>query len=299
MLQNKYLLFLILIINCTFSQQKVDTVYVYEEVIVHDTIYVEKPISNLKFDNVIFTKDEFNKGKLEITQNGKKIEIKVDSTNIVFPKSKTRTKSWFFGGRFHFGIASNSLFRAFGSPNNLGIGIGIWTQKQLFESRFYLGIGIDGFYWNNSFSVDAALDSNALNGYYFSESKQVFLFKSLESNNFMVQIPFQIYYKIKKFKPSIGVFASISNYKSAFLASSGKLPLSLDETKVFEAQALQMGYIAELQYQISKHFSVGLNFSSGKSKNLVFINNNDANQKFKSNTAFSEERFLLQMIYNL
>lgn len=299
MLQNKFLLFLILFINYTFSQQKVDTIYVYEEVIVHDTIYIEKPINQIKLENIIFKKganDE--KGIFEVTQNGKIIQILVDSTNIVLPKIKPK-KSLFFGAKFFLGLANNSLFQKFNENNSFGFGLGVWTQKKLFDSNFYLGVGIDGFYWNNAFSVDAATDNSTLNGYYFTDANQVFLFNSIGSKRFQVQIPIQIYYEFKKFKPSLGIFTSVSNYKSTFKSSSGKLPLSLDETQVFSAQALQIGYLVELQYEISKHISVGINFSSGKAKNLIFVNKGDFNQSFKTQNSFTENKFLLELVYRL
>ena len=110
MLQNKFLLLFLFIVFGAFSQQKIDTVYVYEEVIIHDTIYIEKPIDKIKLENIIFKKgpnDE--KGIFEVTQNGKIIQILVDSTNIVLPKIKSK-KSWFFGGRLLLGTANNSFF---------------------------------------------------------------------------------------------------------------------------------------------------------------------------------------------
>lgn len=302
MLQNKFLFFFIFIFTYSFSQQKIDTVYVYEEVIVHDTIYVEKTIDKLKLENIVFTKGEKDeKGKIELIQNGKKIEINVDSTNIFYPKLKLKTpkKSWFFGGKFLSGLSSNSLFKDLNASNSYGFGLGLWSRKQLFESNLYLGAGLDGFYWWNSFSLEASTNNNRLNGYYFTNSQKPLLFKGIESKNFQFQIPLQLYYNYKKFMPSIGVFASISNYKSEFQSSSGKLPLSLDETQVFETQALQIGYLAELQYEISKHISVGINFSFGKAKNLVFINKGDSNQSFKTQNSFSENRFLLELVYKL
>ena len=298
MLQNKFLLFLMFSITYSFSQQKVDTVYVYEEVIVHDTIYIEKTISELKFDNVIFTKDEFNKPKLELTQNGKKIELKIDSTNIVFPKSKTLNKSWFFGGKLHFGLASNSLFKELNAPNTIGFGLGIWTRKQLFDSKFSVGIGLDGLYWSSPFSFDASQNNSKINGFYFVNN-QPLLFKGIKSKHFEIQIPFQVYYNFRKFMPSIGVFAGISKYKSEFLGSSGSFPLTLNETKTFETQSIQIGYLVELQYSLTNKISVGLNFSSGTAKNLIFINQNDKNQMFKTQNAFKENRLLAQLIYKL
>lgn len=300
MLQNKFLVVILLLSGFAFSQEKkIDTIYVYEEVIIHDTIYIEKPLNKINLENVIFTKGENNeKDKLEITQNGKKIQILVDSTNIVFQKNK-KPKSWFFGGKFLSGLSSNSLFKDLNASSSYGFGLGVWTRKQLFESNFYLGAGLDGFYWSNSFSIEASTNNNNINGYYFTNSQQPLLFKSLESKNFQFQIPLQLYYNYKKFMPSIGIFASISNYKSEFQSSSGKLPLSLDETQVFGTQALQFGYLVELQYSITNKISVGLNFSSGSSKNLIFTNTNDKNQQFKTQNTFKENRLLAELVYRL
>jgi hypothetical protein len=300
MLQNKVFLLFILFSSIAFSQEKkVDTIYVYEEVIIHDTIYIEKPLNKINFEKVVFTKGENDeKGTLELTQNGKKIEIKVDSTNIVFPKIKIHKKSWFFGGKMHFGYATNSLFKSLNAPNTVGFGLGIWTRKQLFDSNFSVGIGLEGLYWSSPFSFDASQNNSALNGYYFTNSNQPLLFKSLESKHFQFQIPLQLYYKYKKFMPSIGIFTSISSYKSAFVRSSGNLPLTLDETKSFETNALQFGYLAELQYEITKKISVGLNFTSGSSKNLIFTNKNDKNQGFKTQNSFKENRLLAELVYS-
>jgi hypothetical protein len=301
MLQNKFLFYLALFTSIAFSQEKkVDTIYVYEELIIHDTIYIEKPLNKINFEKVIFTKGENDeKGKLEVTQNGKKIEIKVDSTNIIFPKIKIHKKSWFFGGKMYLGYASNSLFKSLNAPNTIGFGLGIWTRKQLFDSNFSVGIGLDGLYWSSPFSFDASQNNSAINGYYFTSTNQPILFKAIEDKHFELQFPLQFYYKIKKFMPSIGVFGSVSNYKSEFIGSSGSLPLSLDETQSYEAKAFQFGYLAELQYEITKKISVGLNFSSGNSKNLIFTNTNDKNQTFKTNNSFQENKFLLQLVYKL
>ncbi len=299
MLQNKFLLFLIFVFNFIFSQgRKVDTVYVYEEIIIHDTLYIEKPLNTLNLEKVIFTKGENNeKDKLEITQNGKKIAILVDSTNVVFLKIK-KPKSWFFGGKLHFGLADNSLFKQLNAQNSIGFGLGIWSKKQLFSSKIFLGIGFNVLYWTNSFSVDATLNDNGFSGYYFVNNKPL-LFKSLKNKHFQAQIPLQFYYKIKKFMPSVGVFASISNYKSEFIGSSGSLPISLDETKSFTAESLQFGYLAEIEYAITKKISIGLSFNSGSSKNIIFTNKNDKNEQFKTQNSFKENFLLAQVIYKL
>jgi hypothetical protein len=154
-------------------------------------------------------------------------------------------------------------------------------------------------YFTSPFSFDASQNDSALNGYYFTENNQPKLFQSVENKHFQMQIPIQFYYKIKKFTPSIGLFASVSNYKAAFKGSSGSLPLSLDETQIYKAQAIQVGYLVELHHELTKHISVGINFSSGKSNNLVFVNKYDNTQSFKTQNSFTENRLLLQLRYKL
>lgn len=303
MLQNKFLSIFSLFSCFIFSQEKkLDTIYVYEEVIVHDTIFVEKPLNQLKFDHVVFIKGENNqKDKLEITQNGKKIQIQVDSTNIILPKIKPKEyiKRWCFGGKLLFGMANNSLFKELYAPTNIGYGIGIWIKKELFSPNFFVGIGFDGLYFTSPFTFDASQNESTLNGYYFTENNEPKLFQSIENKHFQMQIPIQFYYKIKKFTPSIGLFSGVSNYKASFKGSTGSLPLSLDETQIYKAQALQIGYLVELHYDLTKHISIGINFSSGKLNNLVLVNKNNNTQSFKTQNRFTENRCLLQLRYNL
>jgi hypothetical protein len=302
MSQNKFSLILIFIFNFIFSQQKVDTVYVYEEVIVHDTIYIEKSLDEININKAILTKGkEDQKLSIEVIQNGKKIKINLDTIIGINKKQIgdfSKKKSWFFGGKLYLGLASNSLFKDLNAPNSIGFGLGIWTRKQVFNSNFSIGIGLDGLYWSSPFSFDASQNISTINGFYFVKD-QPLLFKGIESKHFEVQIPLQFYYKYKKFMPSIGVFTSISNYKSEFIGSSGNLPLTLDETKSFGTNAIQFGYLAALQYEITKKIAIGLNFSSGSSKNLIFTNNNEENQQFKTQNAFKENRLLAELFYKL
>lgn len=300
MSQNKMLFLFLVFTTFAFSQEKkVDTIFVYEEIIIHDTIFIEKPV--IKIDKAVFTSESNKKDKLELTQNGKTIEIPVDTLVLITNKKsfeKEEKQSWFFGGKLHLGMASNSLFKKMDASNTVGFGLGIWTRKQLFNSNFSVGIGIDGFYWMSPFSFNASEKDSDLNGYYFTDNKPK-LFQSIENKHFQLQIPIQLYYKINKFTPSIGGFFSASNYKSYFLGSSGKLPLTLDEKQTFKAEAIQIGYLAEVQYSISRHLSVALHFSSGKANNLVFTNKQDKKESFKTKNDFSEKRFLLQLLYHL
>ena len=301
MLRNKILILFLGFGNLVFSQsKKIDTVYVYEEIIIRDTIFIEKPFS--KIDKAVFISEENKKDKLELTQNGVVIQIPVDTLVLITDKKRTekvKNKSWFFGGKFHFGLADNSLFKKMDAPLNTGFGLGVWTRKKLFDSNLSVGIGFDVVYWMSPFSTHAQEKEGELNGYYFTENNELKLFHSIESKHFQMQVPIQLYYKIGKFTPSAGWFVSTSNYKTQFLGSSGALPLKLDQVQTFKAEALQTGYLLALHYAVSEQISIGLHFSSGKFNNLVFTNKDNKNQSFKIENGFTEKRGFLQLIYTL
>jgi len=298
---DKILILFLAFTTFAFSQEKkTDTIFVYEEVIVHDTVFIEKPL--IKIDKAVFISEENAKDKLELTQNGKKVQIPIDTLVLITNKKrikKEKKQTWFFGGKLHLGLASNSLFKEMNAPNTIGFGLGIWTRKELFGSDFSVGIGIDGFYWMSPFSFDASQNDSALNGYYFTKNNEPKLFKSIENKHVQLQIPVQLYYKINKFTPSVGGLVSTSSYKSQFIGSSGNLPLTFDETQTFKARSFQIGYLIELQYAISNHISVAVHFNSRKSKNLVFNNKDDKSQSFKTKNSFTESSYFLQLIYSL
>lgn len=301
MLRNKILLLFLLFSTWLFSQEvKTDTIYVYEEVIVHDTVYIEKPL--VKIDKAVFISQNKKKHQLKLSQNGVTINVPIDTLVLITNKKRLtieKRKSWFFGAKVHLGAADNSLFKEMNAPITTGLGVGVWTKKNVFDSNFSIGMGLDIFYWMSAFSVNAKETDGKLNGYYFTAQKEPKLFKGMDSNHFQLQIPVQLYYKINKFTPSIGWFISTSSYKTQFLGSSGTLPLKFDETQTFRAEALQMGYLMELQYALSEHVSVGVQFSYGKTNHLLFTHTNAKEESFKSNHPFTERKALLQLVYKL
>jgi hypothetical protein len=265
-----YFIFLF-VINLSFSQEKkVDTVYVYEEVIIHDTVYIEKPIDKLKIDKIIVTpakKDK--KPQLTLFQNNKKVTIPIDTLEIE-KKKKPFNSEWEFGSRFYFGLNSNDILKEFDVKNQLCLGVGLFIKKNFFHPNFSVGTGFETYLTLNSVQLDNANSDSFLNGFYFTEDGSPKLFQSLTAKGFQFQIPMQFYWKIKKFTPSIGVFGNITNYESVFLGSSGNLPLTLDETQTFDAKIFSIGYLVQFEYAILKKWTVGLNFSYANSKNVIF-----------------------------
>jgi opacity protein-like surface antigen len=259
-----------------FSQVKKvsDTVYVYEEVIVHDTVYVEKPLDKIKIDKVIISpENKATKPQLTIIEPNKKTTISVDT--LIIEKKKEKFP-WNFGAKFLAGFNSNSLFREFNGKTQPYFGIGIFVKKTLLNPNFAIGIGFESSLSIGNFNFDASQNDSSLNGFYFTDDGSPKLFKSLTNKGFQFQVPVQIYWKIEKFTPSIGVFGNLTNYKSTFIGSSGNLPLALDETQNYSSKAFYFGYLAQLEYQITTTWSVALNYSFANAKKLTFTDNNES-----------------------
>ena len=272
-----------------FSQVKkeTDTIYIYEEVIVYDTIYIEKPLSRLKLEKVIVSPAKRGiKPFLTVIQNNKKIVLPIDSL-IIEQRRKTFSNNWQFGAKIVTGYNSNSLFEDFGTQMQMSYGLGLFVKKTLFHPDFSLGIGIETSLLTSSLRSNASNSDSFFNGFYFTENGSPKLFEGFNNKGFQVQIPIQFYWKIKKFTPSMGVFGNLTNYEATFIESSGNLPLQLDSKNKFNAQTFYFGYLFQLEYTVFKNWSIGINYSYSEAKNLIFKSDNESfavDKKIKQNT---------------
>jgi len=274
MCKDKIYILLFLFSFLGFSQEKKvpDTIYVYEEVIVHDTVFVEKPLEKIKIQKIIITpKNKEKKPQLTIVQPNKKTTIFVDS--LVINKEKF---PWHFGAKLCVGFNSNSLFKEFNNKAQPFFGIGLFAKKTLFHPNFAIGIGFETSLLMSNFDFQASQNDSSLNGFYFTKDRGPKLFNSITNKGFQFQTPLQVYWKFKKFSPSIGVFGNISSYKSTFIGSSGSSPLSHDEIQTYKAKAFYFGYLAQLEYQITPVWSVALNYSFAEAEKLIFNNDNES-----------------------
>ena len=164
------------------------------------------------------------------------------------------------------------MFNEFNLGSQTTYGLGVFVKKTFFHKKFALGTGFETYSANSTFDFDATTGNSSLNGYYFDNNGNPRLFNSLTNKGFRYQVPIQIYWTINKFTPSIGVLGSICNYEATFISSSGSLPLRLDETKAYVTKAFYFGYLAQLEYQFYKKWSVVASFSFAEAKNLIFKN---------------------------
>ena len=84
--KNNCFFWFLLLFQLGFSQEKkVDTVYVYEEVIIRDTVFIEKPLAKLKVDKVILNQ-KGNKPSITFIQNKQTTIVSAD--NIIIKRLK-------------------------------------------------------------------------------------------------------------------------------------------------------------------------------------------------------------------
>ncbi|WP_339834830.1 outer membrane beta-barrel protein [uncultured Flavobacterium sp.] len=294
--KNNVYLVLLLVLNFSFAQEKkVDTVYVYEEIIIRDTVYVEKPLDKIKIDKVTISSDK--KGKkpqLTIIQNNKKTIIAVD-TLVIEKKEKSFDSNWKFGSKFNLGFIANTLLKEFNAKNQQTIGLGVFVKKAVFHPNFSIGTGFETFLTINESQINNADSASFLNGYYFTDEGSPKLFETLNTKGFQFQIPVQFYWEIKKFTPSFGVFGAVSNYESTFKGSSGNLPLTLDESQKFNAKTFYFGYLFQVEYAIYKQWSIGLSYSYSNTKKIVFKQNGET---FAIDKKLTQNTFGISFLYH-
>jgi hypothetical protein len=146
----------------------------------------------------------------------------------------------------------------------------MFIRKRVFNSNFSIGTGIE-----TSFLLDVGTQNNTnsesdLLGYYFTNDGSPKLFESINAKGFELQVPILFFWEMNKFTPSVGIFSTYSKYQAKFIGSSGNLPLRFDETQTFNANAIYIGYLAQLEYSLNKDWSVGVNYSFASAKKLMF-----------------------------
>ena len=292
--KNNFCFGLIMLFHFGFSQEKkVDTVYVYEEIIIRDTVYIEKPLNKIKANTLIV--NEVKKGfkpSITIIQNNQKTVISAD-TLVIEHRKNSLFSDWKFGAKFQTGFISSSLLKEFDLKNQPFLGFGIFVKKRIFSSNFYVGTGFESSFLIQLSQTKDSISS--LNGFYFTNDGGPKLFKSINAKGFQFQIPVQFYLKLKKFTPSIGFFGTFNKYESKFLGSNGTIPLTLNELQTFNAELVFIGYLAQLEYEIFEKWSIGLNYSFATAKKLVF-NRND--ESFAINKKQNLTSFGISILYN-
>jgi hypothetical protein len=292
--KNNFCFGLLMLFHFGFSQEKkVDTVYVYEEIIIRDTVYIEKPLNKIKVNTLII--NDVKKGfkpSITIIQNKQKTIISAD-TLVIEHRKNSLFSDWKLDTKFQTGIISSSLLKEFDLENQPFFGFGIFVKKRIFSSNFYVGTGFESSYLIHLSQTNDTISS--LNGFYFTNDVSPKLFKAVNAKGFQFQIPVQFFLKLKKFTPSIGFFGALNIYESKFLGSNGAVPLALNELQKFKAESVFIGYLAQLEYNLFRKWSIGLNYSFATARKIMFKRNDES---FAINKKQNQTIFGINFLYN-
>lgn len=296
---------MLLIHAWAWSQKKaIDTIYVYEEVIIHDTIYIEKPLNNLTIQNAMLMLTEMNTGILTFDNNGEHTTINFnhlmlkDSTNQPKKQIKTKTQreisNWSFGIKATYNRSFSELFTKSKFISSNGYGLGITVMKRLFRKNGYLSAGVSFNHFPKSTTVTNKNTNSAFNGFYFYNNLPN-LFLETSNKYDQIQVPIKTHYRIGNFIPSIGVVYVINTYGATFLSSTGNSPLTFDQTTTTKMKTQSWGGIIEIGYFINTHFQTALNFSYNKTNEVIFYEN--SSQLFSLKKDSNQRQLSLSITY--
>lgn len=287
MFLKKSILILLLALLQTFNAQrkKADTLYVYEKVIIYDTIYLEKAIK-------IQPKGLSLHSSPVIT--GKEL------ANIISTKDETQGVPVYMMKKFQFGIEigtglKNSSWAKDPNKNNsqFGLNAGLWVSRSLIHN-FSLMLSAHVYHWNSTIDLDANKEDTWLNGYYFTENSQPLLFQKFNNKHFEYALQLKLLYTWKNFHPFIGLLANKNIYKMQFLVPEN---LILTKQEDFTSNQPNFGYTMGIQYKALKKWMLSLEYQEYKMDNVSLKNSSYNFDIFKTNNTFAERKINFGISY--
>ncbi|MFC7346190.1 hypothetical protein ACFQO9_05570 [Chryseobacterium zhengzhouense] len=289
LLRKIILLFSVIVFAQTFAQRKkTDTVYVYEKVIVYDTIYLEKAI---RLKPAFLTFSPLQIQHKEINSNH---QI-VDKTELEEQIKKTSYTGFKYGIQGGIGFKNANWAKNFsGKQQQFGQNLGIWISKSIINPNFSLMLSANVFHWNSKFDLDANKEETYLNGFYFSEDNQPLLFQRFNNKHFEYVLGLKAFYEWKNIRPSVGFLANKNIYKMQFLVPENNVLNKLDD---FKSNQINLGFSLGIQYRVFSRFMIDLEYQYYKIRNLSLKNSSFDFDIFKTNNTFAERKIVLGISY--
>lgn len=290
LLRKIILLFSVIFINSTFAQRKkTDTIYVYEKVIVYDTIYLEKAIklkpAHLLFSSLKIQEKEIKEANNQIT----------DEEQLEEQIKKIRTKKFQYGIEAGLGLKKVSWAENLSEKNQqFGQNFGIWISKNIINPNFSLMLSANIYSWNSTFDLDANKEETYLDGFYFSKDDQPLLFQRFNNKHFEYILQLKAIYEWKNLRPFVGFLANKNNYKMQFLVPENNVLNKLDD---FKSNQVNFGFSLGLQYRLFNRFLIDVEYQHYKIKNLSLKNSSFDFDIFKTNNTFAERKISLGISY--
>ncbi|CAD7799773.1 hypothetical protein CHRY9390_03267 [Chryseobacterium aquaeductus] len=276
-------IFTILLLQITPAQKrKIDTVYVYEKVIVYDTIYFEKAVES-RINGVLITLPTVKNQMLE---------------DRVFNVKKTKTK----GNSFQYGIEGGIGFKNSSWARELtndqqqfGENLGIWISSRI-TTNIHLMVSANVYRWNSTFDLDGNKEDTYLNGFYFTTDSQPLLFQRFNNKHFEYTAQLKLLYEWRKFRPFAGFAVNRNNYKMEFLVPENDVLNKLDD---FNSKQFNIGFSFGLQYRILPKILITADYQQFSLNNISLKNSSFDFDIFKTNNTFAERKLNLGISYSI
>ncbi|MEG2161591.1 MAG: hypothetical protein RRY62_10320 [Chryseobacterium sp.] len=284
------LLFSVIFITFAFAQRKkTDTIYVYEKVIVYDTIYREKSI-NLKPADLMFSSLKIQEIEIKAIN-----DQKIDNLELEEKIKKLKTKSFQYGIEAGMGFKKASWAEFLSEKNQqFGQNLGIWISKSIINPNFSLMLSANIYRWNSSFDLDANKEETYLDGFYFSKDDQPLLFQRFSNKHLEYVLELKAIYEWKNLRPFVGFLANKNSYKMQFLVPENNVLNKLDDLK---SNQINFGFSLGLQYRIFSRFLIDVEYQHYRIKNLSLKNSSFYFDIFKTNNTFAERKISLGISY--
>lgn len=288
----KKLFFLFSIILWPFLQaqkKKTDTVYVYEKVIVYDTIYLEKSIKS-KLNDISLP-------QLSILEKEiKKISKENPTNNSIDQKKQEQLNTHFqYGVEMGIGLKNSQWARELSNnKQQFGENLGAWVSKSIITPRLSLMLSANVYYWNSTFDLDGNKEDTYLNGFYFTEDHQPLLFQKFNNKHFEYVLQLKVFYEWKNIRPFVGFIVNRNIYKMQFLVPENNV---LDKLDDFKTTQNNYGFSFGVQYRLLKRFLLSLEYQQYQMKNVSLKNSSFDFDIFKTNNTFAERKINLGISY--
>ncbi|MEC3875980.1 hypothetical protein [Chryseobacterium salviniae] len=287
-----FFLFLILFISFAHAQRrkKVDTVYVYENVVVYDTIYLLKPIP-YKPNHLIFAEPKVEE-KFFVRNIYKEELEKQRAKNRIRKQRSSVFESGIEGG---LGLKNTGWTKAVSAQKaQFGEYVNIWLAKNIFSPQTFLMLSAGIYYWNSTFDLDANKDDTILNGFYFSEDQQPLLFQKFNNKHFEYAVQLKFLYEWKNIRPFAGVLVNRNTYKMQFLVPENNVLNQLDD---FKTNQTNFGFSFGAQYRLFRKFMLTVEYQQYHMKNVSLKNSTFDFDIFKTNNTFAERKINFGISY--
>ncbi|MDI9310802.1 MAG: hypothetical protein QM535_11350 [Limnohabitans sp.] len=291
MLKNNFLLFILIVPLLTIAQIKKtqrDTIYIYEDELVHDTIFIKKTDSLRILNDV-------NSQKTDLLLHKKNKVIKLPVKNIEIKNQN----DWTIQLCLHSGINQSSLLKEYGGENEYKTGLNCTIKKSLFK-KLQLGIGVTMYYVWNPFEINSETNKSSLEGYYFDNSNYPMMFDNFKENHISYKFPIQLYYQATNYLNfSVGTLFGRDQYSLFFKKTTQNSNPPLNAKIEFNTQKINLAYLIEVEYKINKKWALGIHSNFLENDKTIFTNNVSSTDKFILDKKNIEINYYLLLRYRL